>query len=225
MHRFLCYLKYKTILYLQVEWRDLMENIGRKFNLIILLLLLVFLLTACQQGEKEYDELIYQLESLEEAYNQLLIETEEWRQLTDSEKEIFLTKIEDFESIEEDPNQDIQEIIEDDDLEGAISLQELLLESEKYDGEFVKISSELRPRVNNVDRKSFSTVLATGFQSWENDNSFTLEVFYNELGNWKELGTMTLDRDAMIRVEGTFHIYGNQYNRGYLEASKISFIN
>ena len=87
-------------------------------------------------------------------------------------------------------------------MEGAISLQELLLESEKYDGEFVKISSELRPRVNNVDRKSFSTVLATGFQSWENDNSFTLEVFYNELGNWKELGTMTLDRDAMIRVEG-----------------------
>ena len=44
-----------------------MGNIGRKFNLIILLLLLVFLLTACQQGEKEYDELIYQLESLEEA--------------------------------------------------------------------------------------------------------------------------------------------------------------
>ncbi len=202
-----------------------MDNNRRRFKVVVLLLVLASLLTACQQEEREYDELVYQLESLEEAYNELLIETEEWRQLTDSEKEFFLTKVKDIDFIEKSANQDIQEILEDDDLEESISLQELLLEAEKYDGEFVKISSELRPRVNNVDRKSFSTVLATGPQPWENDNSFRLEVFYNELEDWKELGTMTLDKDAIIKVEGTFHIYGNQYNRGYLEASKIKFIN
>lgn len=196
-----------------IEWRDLMKILSKRLKLTIFLLLLVPLLTACQQNVKEYDELIYQLESLEEAYNQLLIETEEWRQLTDSEKEIFLSKFEDL------------KVIEEDDLEGAISLQELLLEAEEYDGEFVIVSSNLRPRVNNVAKKSFSTVLATGSQSWENDNSFTLEVFYSEMENWKELGTMILNKDAMIRVEGTFYIYGNQYNRGYLQANKITFIN
>lgn len=189
-----------------------MKILSKRLKLTIFLLLLIPLLTACQQGVREYDELIYQLESLEEAYNQLLIETEEWRQLTDSEKEFFLSKFEDLKAIEED-------------LEGAISLQELLLEAEEYDGEFVIVSSNLRPRVNNVAKKSFSTVLATGSQSWENDNSFTLEVFYSEMENWKELGTMILNKDAIIRVEGIFYIYGNQYNRGYLQASKITFIN
>ncbi len=202
-----------------------MNNNRRRFKVVILLLILISLLTACQQEESEYDELVYQLESLEKSYNQLLIETEEWRQLTDSEKEFFLTKVKDIDSIEKSANQDIQEILEDDDLEGSISLQELLLEAEKYDGEFVKISSELRPIINNVDKKSFLTVLSTGPQSWDNDNSFRLEVYYNELENWKELGTMTLDKDAIIKVEGTFHIYGNRYNPGYLEASKIKFIN
>ena len=36
---------------------------------------------------------------------------------------------------------------------------------------------------------------------------------------------MSLDRESMIKVEGTFHLYGNELNKGYLEASKIEFTN
>lgn len=126
--------------------------------------------------------------------------------------------------MEENPNQENIVTLEDDNLEGFISLQELLLEAEKYNGEFVKLSSKLRPSINNVDRKSFSTVLATGSKSWENNNSFRVEVFYGELDDWKDFGTMTLERDSMVRVEGIFYIYANETNRGYLEARKIDFI-
>lgn len=202
-----------------------MKNKRRYFKLGILLLVSLFLLTACGQEQKDYEELTYKLENLEKAYNQLLIETEEWLQLSDLEREFLLEKLYENETVEENPNQENIIALEDDNLEGYISLQELLLEAEKYNGEFVKLSSELRPSINNVDRKSFSTVLATGLKSWENDNSFRLEVFYSELEAWKDFGTMTLDRDAMIRVEGTFYIYANEVNKGYLEASKIIFTN
>ena len=211
-----------------------MKSIKKGIKLTILLLLLSSLVTACQQdvGVKdelnqrlanieeehsrlldEYNELVSLYESLEGTYNQLIIETEEWRQLTDKEKEDFLNGTQDT------------RIIEDANLEGTISLQELLLEAEQYDGKFVEISSKLRPMTNDVDRKSFSTVLKIGPQTWDMDSSFTLEVVYSEMENWKELGTMTLDKEAIIRVEGTFFTYGNKYNKGYLEASKITFIN
>ena len=201
-----------------------MKKKRRYIKLGVLFLLVLFLLTACEQEHKDYEELTNRLENLEKAYNQLLIETEEWLQLSDLERELLLEKLYENETVEENPNQENIVTLEDDNLEGFISLQELLLEAEKYNGEFVKLSSKLRPSINNVDRKSFSTVLATGSKSWENDNSFRVEVFYGELDDWKDFGTMTLERDSMVRVEGIFYIYANETNRGYLEARKIDFI-
>jgi len=202
-----------------------MKNKVRYIKLGALFVVILSLALAYWEEKQDYKEVAYRLENLEEAYNQLLIETEEWRELSDLEREFILTKLAEDEAIEESFNQEDVLVLEDDKLEGYISLQELLVEPEKYHGEFIKLSSELRPSINNVDRKSFSTVLATGPKSWENDNSFRLEVFYRELENWKDFGTMTLERDAIIRVEGTFYIYANEYNRGYLEASKITFVN
>lgn len=212
-----------------MQWRDLVKKKRRYIKLGVLFLLVLFLLTACGRENKDYEELTHRLENLEKAYNELLIEAKEWLQLSEIERELFLEKLHENESIEENSNQeniiDFKNDNEDTNSEGYISLQELLLEAEKYNGEFVRLSSKLRPSINNVDRKSFSTVLATGPKSWENDNSFRLEVFYGELEDWKDFGTMTLERDSMVRVEGIFYIYANETNRGYLEARKIDFIN
>lgn len=160
-----------------------MKKKRRYIKLGVLFLLVLFLLTACGQEHKDYEEFTNRLEKLEKAYNQLLIETEEWLQFSDLERELLLEKLYENETVEEKPNQENIITLEDDSLEGYISLQELLLEAEKCNGEFVKLSSKLRPSINNVDRKSFSTVLATGSKSWENDNLFRLEVFYRELEN------------------------------------------
>lgn len=204
-----------------------MKNKVRYIKLGALFVVILSLTLAYWEEKQDYKEVAYRLENLEDAYNQLLIETEGWRELSDLERESMLIKLSEGEeeALEESFNQEDVLVLEDDKLEGYVSLQELLLEPEKYHGEFIKISSELRPSMNNVERKSFSTALATGSKSWENDISFRLEVFYRELENWKDFGMMKLERDANIRVEGTFYLYANEYNRGYLEASKITFVN
>ena len=204
-----------------------MKSTNKNIKLAIFLCLILFLSTACNQDAGGNDDLIQRLESLEERHNQLIIEYNDLANLYESLEEAHNQLISETVELDQltDLEKDLVLNIDNDALLITISLQELLLEPEKYDGKFVKISTNLRPMSNRVERKSFSTLLKTGPQSWDVDSSFTLEVFYSEMENWKELGSMTLDKDATIRVEGTFHIYGNKYSRGYLKASKITFIN
>jgi hypothetical protein len=86
--------------------------------------------------------------------------------------------------------------------EGSVTLQDVLLETDVYDGQFVRISSELKIYANDLERKSFRTYLSTGSGPLDSDMDLDLEVYYDEMTDWKTWGAMSADYQ-IIKVAGT----------------------
>jgi hypothetical protein len=107
--------------------------------------------------------------------------------------------------------------------EDSVTLQDVLLETDVYDGQFVRISSELKIYANNLDRKSFRTYLSTGSGPLDSDMDLDLEVYYDEMTDWKTWGTMSADYQ-IIKVAGTITASEYQAIGCGIKASEITII-
>jgi outer membrane murein-binding lipoprotein Lpp len=82
----------------------------------------------------------------------------------------------------------------------SVTLFDLLLEPEKYEGKFVRVTSTLDIISNDTSYKIFYTWLYT--KEAGSDSNFYMYVSYAELPDWKTWGTVSSDQH--IKVSGTF---------------------
>ena len=222
----------------------------KRFAILSLVLsLTVVTLASCGVPQKEYDALEAQYKRILSNYNALIDETQDWKAMDADQKAAMAAEAATARAAAEEiaaavaaeqaavaaakAEEDRVAAVEAAEAEaaankGKITLQELLLEPDVYVGELVHITSDLVLVRNTPDRKSFTCYLykeiIKDYGSYDSvDSNFALEVFYDEMSDWKTWGSLSGDHQR-IRVSGTVYIYADHRGVCYLSASEITIV-
>jgi nucleoid-associated protein YgaU len=220
------------------------------FSIILALIMAFALLTGCGVAQSDYDAVVAERAELQTQYSQsksdydslkaehdkLVIDTADWLQFSAEEKATIAAQAE---SARIEAEQVAKKAAEEKAAEEKIaaekaaaeaekiakeqvSLQDILIEPQKYDGKFVRITSNLQVMGNDLERKSFNTWLSTGSEFTDNDMTFQLEVFYEDMSDYKTWATLSSANYPIITIAGTIHIFRNTNNSVYINATEIT---
>jgi hypothetical protein len=203
--------------------------------LVLVALAVALLLAGCGVPQEDYDSMVAQKDGLQAEYyalksehDALIADTADWLAMSDDEKiaaalQAEMDRIETEKAAQivaeeqaeieaEEAKKQAEEEAER--IKESVTLEDLYLEAEKYDGKFVRITDELKISNNNPSGKFFSCDPPdSGFGCVTN-------VQYEEFDNWKTLAKMDAD-GRRIKVAGTFY---NMVGWHYILASEITFV-
>lgn len=196
----------------------------RYIVLSFLFIILLVPLTGCGVSQSDYDAVVTERDKLKADYDQLVADTSDWLQLTEVERSAQLAQAEADRIVAEEKAAAEQKAAEEQIAKESVSIQEVLVNPLIYNAQFVRITNDLKITGNEVDRKSFRAYLSTGPKKYDYDTDFYIEVFYSEMADWKTYGTMSVKDNPLISVAGTFYLYSNSMDKGYILASEIKFL-
>ena len=183
----------------------------RYIVLSFLFIILLVPLTGCGVSQSDYDAVVTERDKLKADYDQV-------------ERSAQLAQAEADRIVAEEKAAAEQKAAEEQIAKESVSIQEVLVDPLIYDAQFVRITNDLKITGNEVDRKSFRAYLSTGPKKYDFDTDFYIEVFYSEMADWKTYGTMSVKDYPLISVAGTFYLYSNSMDKGYILASEIKFL-
>jgi hypothetical protein len=102
----------------------------------------------------------------------------------------------------------------------AVYIEKILSNYSLYNGQYVKIDSDLVLAHNNIERKSFTCYKSTGSKKYEYDTDKKIEIFYSLCDNTDYLLSLTADYQKISLVGGYVKVYNND-KKAYLDANEI----
>lgn len=218
----------------------------RKLGLALMLAMVLAITTGCvSQGnfdelQDQYNELNSKYEELKSEYDSLTVDTADWAQLSEMRvaTEVAQAEIDRLAAEEagriaaeektaaEEKAEAERKAAEDEALKENASLKDILIEPEKYDGQFVRITDNLVIVDNEVLSKEYKTFLSTGSKSYDYDTNFKLYVNYENMEDYKTWASVSSRNRTKISVAGTIRV---KYNYSYLtvimlDATEITLV-
>lgn len=101
-----------------------------------------------------------------------------------------------------------------------VSVRDLKSNPLQYHNKKIKVGP-LKVIFHQLEKASFTTYVSTGDKSSDWDTDTQLEVFYDKATNLEECKNLQSNKRPIIYASGTFKLYIDNDNKGYLQANNV----
>lgn len=198
----------------------------KKLGLALILVMILVITTGCvSQGnfdelQTQYSELNMEYQKLKDEYNSLVIDTANWLKMTEEEKSAELAQAESDQlttekaaeaalkakAEAEEKAETERRVAEERIRQESVSLKDIFIDPERFDGQFVRITDTLRLYDNDLPTKEYRAYIPTGKDYFSVNTDYPLYIFYGDMEDYKTWASLSKTDDHMITVAGTIKI-------------------